>query len=128
MAASTGTYIPADTSKGSVCAIRLEVQGGWIELDELIVHFGSGQRMHLSTHYIIAGNSSSPSIPLPGMLRTVNGIDILYRHQKSNAGWSTVHLWGNTLPWRKSLREVNAKLNLNSTASGSFDFWMLSLL
>jgi hypothetical protein len=98
MPGSTDAYIPADASKGTMCAIRLNIQGRGIELDEMTVHFGNSQRMHVSTLYIIPDNSSSPSIPLPGIRRTVNGIDIVYRLLDPKAAGPTVNLWGNALP------------------------------
>jgi hypothetical protein len=97
--ASTGTYIPADASKGKVCAIRLVTYGGGLELDEVTVHFGNSQTIRLLAHHTIPANSSSPSIPLPGMRRTLSGIDIVYRPQNPRTGTpTTVNLLGRSTP------------------------------
>lgn len=98
--ARTSAYIPADASKGKFCAIRLKIDGGGLELDEMTVHFGNSQTMHLLAHRTISSNSSSPSIPLPGMGRTVNGIDIVYHrsHDPRTGAPTTVNLWGNSTP------------------------------
>lgn len=96
-AASTSAYIPSSTARGTVCAIRFVSQSGGFELDEVTVHFGNSQTLHISTHSTVAGNSPSQAISLRGEPRTVKGVDIVYRRLEPKAAGSNVELWGNAI-------------------------------
>jgi hypothetical protein len=96
--ASTYTYIPADTGKGTFCAVRFKTEGGLVNVTQINVHFGNSQSMRIVTpNYSVDGNKFSPSIPLPGMRRTIKGVDVIYKLGSSPSTAPTMVLWGNVL-------------------------------
>jgi hypothetical protein len=94
---STSAYIPADTAKGTICSIRFKTGSGSLEVNQLTVHFGNSQTMHMATDLKFSSDVSSLSIALPGMRRTVKGVDIVYVRPDSAATAPTVYLSGNAL-------------------------------
>jgi hypothetical protein len=66
-------------------------------VNQLTVHFGNSQTMHMATDLKFSSDVSSLSIALPGMRRTVKGVDIVYVRPDSAATAPTVYLSGNAL-------------------------------
>ena len=98
---SSSAYIRSDTAKGTVCALRLQVEGSGLEVDEITVHFGNSQTLHVVNQIKLGANaplSSMQSIPLPGPRRTIKGIDIVYKIPDPGVPVPLVKLWGNSLP------------------------------
>jgi hypothetical protein len=98
---STSAFIPSDSGRGTVCALRLQVQGGGLEINEVTVHFGNGQTLHVVNRVILAPNSplsDSPKISLPGNRRTVKGVDVVYKLPDAASAIPSLNILGNTLP------------------------------
>ena len=95
--ASSSAYIPADASKGTVCQIRFGVETSQLELEQVIIHFSNSQSMRVPSVQTITPNSSSTAIPLPGMRRSVSGVDIVYKIHNPAAPAPVLKLWGNVL-------------------------------
>jgi hypothetical protein len=98
---STSAFIRSDSGRGTVCALRLQVQGSGLEIHEVTVYFGNGQTLHVVNQVILTPNSplsDSPKISLPGNRRTVKGIDVVYKLPNSGSVIPSVNLLGNTLP------------------------------
>src|ERR1035438_3339941 len=79
--ASSSSYIPLDTGKGTVCALRFQQQGAGLEIEQVNVRFGNSQSMHLSLQKTISlgGTDFSSSVHLGGNRRTVSGVEIVYK-------------------------------------------------
>lgn len=96
---STSAYIPGNTGKGTVCSIRLKLDGaGGIELNGLTVHFGNGQTMRFVVDDKVGPDSTSKTSSLPGPPRTVRGLDIVYSLQDKKLPPPAIHLWGYSMP------------------------------
>ena len=98
--ASSSAFIPLDSNKGTVCALRLQQEGSGLEIEEIIVHFSNSQSMHLALPKTIelGGSDYSRVVDLPGPRRSVRGVEIVYRLVDSGQAAPTVKLWGNTHP------------------------------
>lgn len=96
-AKGTTAFIPVDTGKGTFCSIRFKTQGGTVGLDQVIVHFGNSQALHVSTNFSFSDESYSPSVALPGNPRTIKGIELIYKLNGQQTIVPTVDLWGGSL-------------------------------
>ena len=98
--ASSSAYIPLDSNKGKVCTLRLQQEGSGLEIEEMIVHFSNSQSIHLALPKTIklGGSDYSRAVDLPGPMRSVRGVEIVYRLMKPNQAAPTVKLWGNAFP------------------------------
>lgn len=94
-AVTSSTYIPSDTAKGTLCAIRFKSEGGLLEVDHVTVHFGNSQTLQVAAKLNVNPDSYSPTVALPGIRRTVKGVDIVYKLLGKTP--PTVDLWGNAL-------------------------------
>jgi hypothetical protein len=95
--ASSSAYIPADASRGTVCQIRFAVQTSQLDLEQVIVHFSNSQSMRVASVQTLMPNSISTAIPLPGIRRSVAGVDILYKLHSPGAPAPVLKLSGNVL-------------------------------
>jgi len=95
---NTSTYIVADGLKESVCAIRFEVTGESVELNEITVHFSNSQSMRLVRHTDVGNNSVSPTFTLPVSRRQVRAVELVYSRQVEAGGGSSIKMWGEVLP------------------------------
>lgn len=95
---STSAYIPGNTGKGTVCSIRLKLDGAGVELNGLTVHFGNGQTMRFVVDDKVGPDSTSKTSSLPGPPRTVRGLDIVYSLQDKSLPPPAIHLWGYSMP------------------------------
>jgi hypothetical protein len=96
--ANTSTYIVAEGLSQTVCAIRFEVTGESLGLNEVTVHFSNSQSMHLIRHSEVGNNSVSPTFTLPGVRRQVKGVELVYSRQVGAGGGSSIKVWGEVLP------------------------------
>ena len=69
---------------GPFVALRLHVNGAAVKFDHLIVHFENGQSEQVRASFVVANNSSSTPIPLPGGARNVDSVELWYER----ASWS----------------------------------------
>lgn len=98
---SSSAYLHSDTTKGTVCSLRFQVEGSGIEIDEITVHFGNSQTFHALSQMKLAPNtplSASPTLALPGVRRSVRGVDIVYKLADAGAVAPMINVWGNRLP------------------------------
>ena len=95
---NTSTYIVAEGIKQPVCAIRFEVTGETVALDEVKVHFSNSQSMRLVRHSDVGNNSVSPTFALPGIRRQVRAVELVYTRQEGAGGGSGIRIWGEVLP------------------------------
>jgi hypothetical protein len=96
--ASTSTYVVADGMKEAVCAIRFEVEGESVALEEITVHFTNSQSMRFLRHFDVGNNTVSPTFTLPGIRRQVRGVDLVYSRRAGTAVGSSIRIWGEVLP------------------------------
>lgn len=75
-------------------AIRLEVNGGDLELYDLAVNFADGTRFSPDTRYEFKQGSSSRVIDLPGTARVIKNVSFLYRSKYTKKGRAEMTLWG----------------------------------
>lgn len=95
--ASTSTYIPSDSAKGPVCAVRLQLQGPGFEVEALTVHFANGQSMHFSMDDKVGKDGATKVTVLPGQPRAVRGLDVVYRRLDPMLPVPTIDLMGGTI-------------------------------
>jgi hypothetical protein len=70
--------ITVNGGDGPFRAIRFKVSGVSVKFDHVIVRFGNGQQQQLAANFVVAGNTSSPAIDLPGTFRNIVTIDMWY--------------------------------------------------
>jgi hypothetical protein len=63
---------------GPFRAIRFKVSGVSVKFDHVVVRFGNGQQQQLAANFVVAGNTSSPAIDLPGTFRNIETVDMWY--------------------------------------------------
>jgi hypothetical protein len=80
--------------KGSFRQLRLVVKGGSIELYDMVVTFGNGEKFRPELRHRFDENSSSRIIDLPGERRVIQRIDFRYRSTDRTEGKATVEVYG----------------------------------
>jgi hypothetical protein len=68
---------------GKFRAIQLRVNGGAVEFDRVIVHFGNGSEENLAIHQRIPSGGRTGAIDLPGDRRIIQSVEMWY----SKARW-----------------------------------------
>ena len=68
---------------GRFHAIQLRVNGGAIEFDRVVVHFGNGTSEELSIRTVIPDGGRTRVIDLPGERRVIENVELWY----SKAHW-----------------------------------------
>ncbi len=96
--AMTSTMVPTNSTKGTVCAVRLRAIGAPLDIAEITVHFSNHQSLHFSKEINLAGNSDSIPFNLPGIRRRVSGVDVLYKIPNPTLPAPDVEIWGDTMP------------------------------
>ncbi len=75
-------------------AIQIKVSGGAIDFQQVIVHYGNGQRETIAFRERIAAGGQTRWIDLPGDRRVIQGVEFFY----SKANWRSrkpkVRLYG----------------------------------
>lgn len=87
--------IPVTISEGRFSKIQLGVEGAAIEFYDLTVVFGNGETQNVPVRAVIPKNGRTREIDLPGALRVINRVELVYRSLGPRArGRATVKLWG----------------------------------
>ena len=81
-------------TKGSFKQLRLVVKGGSIELSDMVVTFGNGEKFSPEMRHRFDESSSSRTIDLPGDRRSIRTIDFRYRSTDRREGKGTVAVYG----------------------------------
>ncbi len=63
---------------GKFRAIQLRVNGGSVEFDRVIVHFGNGSEENLAIHQRIPSGGRTGAIDLPGDRRVIQSVEMWY--------------------------------------------------
>jgi hypothetical protein len=79
--------------EGRFDAIKLDVDRGDLELYDVVVTFGNGEKFSPATRYIFNEGTRSRNIDLPGAKRVIKKVDFYYRSKLRN-GRATLTLWG----------------------------------
>jgi hypothetical protein len=85
--------IPATGREGVFGAIKLEVEGGNLEMFNIRVVFGDGSVFAPDTRLTFREGSWSRTIDLPGTVRVIRRIEFLYRSELRR-GRATVRVYG----------------------------------
>jgi hypothetical protein len=78
---------------GTFRAIQLQVNGGAVDFDHVVVHFGNGTSEPIDVRYHIKSGGSTRIIDLPGARRRIQSVELWY----GKAPWEgrpTVSLYG----------------------------------
>ena len=68
---------------GKFRAIQFRVNGGEVEFDRVVVHFGNGQQERLDIRQRIPSGGRTQAIDLPGDRRVIESVELWY----SKANW-----------------------------------------
>ena len=80
---------------GAFRAIRIEVEGGDLEMFDVKLTFGNGETFSPATRLYFREGTRSRVIDLPGAARIIRRIDFFYRSALFGAqGRATVHVYG----------------------------------
>ncbi len=63
---------------GQFRKIQLRVNGGAVELQRLVVHFGNGTQEELTVADRIRSGGKTPELDLPGERRTIDSVELWY--------------------------------------------------
>jgi hypothetical protein len=85
--------IPVDRRDGKFREIMIVVEHAPIELYDLVVTFGSGQRFEPDTRMMFGPDSRSRAIDLPGGARAIRNVEFRYGNLIAGAR-ARVELWG----------------------------------
>jgi hypothetical protein len=80
--------------KGTFREIQLTVRGAPLEMESIVVTFGSGEQFKPAVRYQFNENSRSRAIDLPGEKRAIQHVDFIYRSANTIKGKATVQLHG----------------------------------
>lgn len=81
--------------EGAFRAIRIDVEGGDLEMFDVKVTFGNGETFSPNTRLYFREGTRSREIDLPGALRIIRRIDFFYRSALFGApGRAIVHVYG----------------------------------
>jgi hypothetical protein len=94
---STEAMIPADSTRGTVCAIRLQSTLP-LDVQGIAIHFSNHQSMQLSLQDRINAEGFSRVVALPGTRRRVQSISLIYTRPTSPNAVPEIQIWGNPLP------------------------------
>ncbi len=84
--------VPVTGVEGRFTALKLEVEGGNLELYNVRVVFGDGQSFSPETRFVFREGSWSRTIDLPGGARVIRRIEFLYRSElKRGRAWLRVY-------------------------------------
>jgi hypothetical protein len=85
--------IPVTAREGRFLAIKLEVEGGNLEMYDIRVVFGDGSAFSPDTRITFREGGWSRTLDLPGEARVIRRVEFLYRSQLRR-GRATVRLYG----------------------------------
>jgi len=64
--------------EGPFRALRLKVSGVSVKFDHVIVRYGNGKEQQLAANFVVAHDTSSPPIDLPGDYRNIEWVEMWY--------------------------------------------------
>lgn len=85
--------IKVTRKEGMFTALRLEIDGGDLEMYDMVVHFVDGTKFSPETHWRFREGSLSHVIDLPGGARLIKRVDFKYRSTERK-GRAKLVLWG----------------------------------
>ena len=77
---------------GKFHEVMLVVENAPVELYDMVITFGDGERWEPATRVRFGADTTSRSIPLPGGLRVINRVDFHYGSMVGSG--AKVELWG----------------------------------
>jgi hypothetical protein len=78
---------------GRLARLMLIVTDSDLELRDMVIHFGNGQRWSPGLRYVFREGSRSHAIDLPGSVRFIRHVDLVYGNLPGG-GNARVELWG----------------------------------
>jgi hypothetical protein len=78
---------------GRLARLMLVVTDSDLELRDMVVHFGNGQRWSPHVGHIFREGARSQAIDLPGHVRYIRRVDLVYGNLPGG-GNARVELWG----------------------------------
>ena len=85
--------IAVTAAEGLFNAIKLDVDDGDLEMYNVVVTFGDGEKFSPETRFVFEQGSRSRTIDLPGAARVIRKVEFLYR-SKLKKGRATLNLFG----------------------------------
>ena len=83
--------------EGAFTAIRIEVEGGTLEMYNIEISFRNGETWSPPTRVVFRDGAWSRTIDLPGPARLISRVDFWYR-SRMRRGEATVRLFGRSAP------------------------------
>lgn len=81
--------------EGRFTAFQVEVEDGDLEMFDIVVTFGNGDKESVRTRLVFEGNSRTRVIDLPGNRRLVKRVDFFYKSLRATRGGkATINLYG----------------------------------
>lgn len=80
--------------EGTFEAIRLDVDGSAMEMWDIVITYGNGDKHSPTTRLIFGENSWSRRIDLPGGNRIIKKIEFAYKSRNVRTGRATVTVYG----------------------------------
>lgn len=71
--------VPVGLHRGLFTHIRVKAAGNAVRIESLRVLFATGETTELQVRAVIAAGSSTRDIPLPGLLRGIRHVEVVYR-------------------------------------------------
>ncbi len=78
---------------GKFASLMIVVENAPVEIDNMVVTFGNGERFEPRTKLVFGPDSTSRMIDLPGTLRVIRRVDFRYGNLPGG-GQAKVELWG----------------------------------
>jgi hypothetical protein len=69
---------------GQFRKIQLRVNGGAVELQRMVVHFGNGTQEELAVADRVRSGGKTPELDLPGERRTIDSVELWYSKEYSD--------------------------------------------
>jgi hypothetical protein len=76
--------IHVGSNAGEFHKIQLRVNGGAVELQRLVVHFGNGTQEELAVADRVRSGGKTPELDLPGERRTIDSVELWYSKEYSD--------------------------------------------
>lgn len=86
--------IPVTFLQGRFRRLMVVVRGSALEMHDIVVTFGNGERFSPATRLVFAEDSRSRVIDLPGTKRVIKKVEFTYRSRNALTGFAEVELWG----------------------------------
>ncbi len=84
--------LPVGRADGRFTSIMIVVENAPVEIFDIVVTFGDGQRQNVPTRLVFGPDSTSRQIPLEGGARVIRRVDFRYGNFRGQ-GQAKVELW-----------------------------------